>query len=331
MTSRERLRCLYFHEEMDRPAAIIRWWGFRDDPSYARLFALMTTRTDWVEPWGGLLRRHDPAIPWAPRGGTQGGRSYPLQDAEDAERYLALPLPEIGGEVADYFQLRDRVGDRGIVLVCLGNNPGGQVAELFGSEGFALMSVLERELLHRLMARELTVTLRLLDFLLVQGIGPYFNIFGQEMIAPPLHSRADFFEFNVQYDRPIADRIHEAGGRLNVHCHGRLKAVLDGFPALGADVLHCFEAPPMGDVTPAEAKAALRGRVALEGNLQIADMYEHTPAEIYAQTAAVIRDGFDDRRGLAITPTASPFMPGRGEECYPQYLAMLEAVQAYHG
>jgi len=116
------------------------------------------------------------------------------------------------------------------------------------------------------------------------------------MVAPPLHSPSDFFEFNVRYDRAIADRIHAAGGRLNVHCHGRVKAVIHGFAEVGADVFHCFEAPPMGDITPAEAKKALRGKVALEGNIQIADMDEKSPEDIRAETQALIRDCFDDGR-----------------------------------
>ena len=66
--------------------------------------------------------------------------------------------------------------------------------------------------------------------------------------------------------------------------------------------------------------------MSLEGNIQIADMYETTPDEIRAQTEALIRDCFDDHRGLAISPTASPFMTGRGADCYPQYLAMVETV-----
>lgn len=327
LNSRERLHRLYFHEEMDRPAVIIRWWGFRDDPSSTELFRLMTEQADWVEPWNASSLVRGPEIPWAPKSEDASGRHYLLQNAKDADRYLALPLPEISGDVSEYFRLRDRVGERGIVLAHLGNNPGGSIAECFGSEQFAMMSVLERDLLHRLMQRQQEVTLRLIQYLVDHGVGPFFSICGQEMITPPLHGRNDFFDFNVRYDRPIANRIHEAGGRLNVHCHGRLKAVLDGFPALGADVLHCFEAPPMGDVTPAETKQALRGKVALEGNIQIADFYEKTPEDIRRQTEVLIRDCFDDRRGLAVSPTASPFMPGRGNECYPQYAAMIAAVK----
>lgn len=322
MTSRERLHALYFLQEMDRPAAIVRWWGFRDDRSYDNLFRLMTEQSDWVEPWGAGGLIHNPEIPWA----GEDGRRHPLRDADDAERFLALPEAEIGGDVSDYFRLQKRVGDRGIVLASLGHNPAAKTACLFGSEQFAIMSITDRDLLHRLTARFQAELLRLADFLLTRGVGPYFNICGEEMVAPPLHGRQDFIDFNVQYDRPIADRLHAAGGRLNVHCHGGVKSIIDCFPDLGADVFHCFEAPPMGDITPAEAKAALRDTVALEGNIQIANMYEKTPDEIRAQTEALIRDCFDDRRGLAVTPTASPFMPGRGADCFAQYEAMVETV-----
>ncbi len=322
LTSQERLHRLYFHEEMDRPAVIIRWWGFRDDPTYDPMFRLMTEHSDWVEPWpaGNLVR--GPVVPWA----KEEGRRHTLRDADEAERYLELPEAEISGDVSEYFRLRDKVGDRGIVLATLHNNPGGFVSGLFGSEQCALMSITDRDVLHRLAQRYQKTVLRLLDYLIERGVGPYFNIFGQEMIAPPLHGRQDFLDFNVRYDRAIADRIHVAGGRLNVHCHGSVKSVIDCFPEFGADVFHCFEAPPMGDITPAEAKAALRGKVALEGNIQIADMYEKTPDEIRAQTEALIRDCFDDRRGLAVTPTASPYMTGRGADCFAQYKAMVEAV-----
>ncbi len=64
----------------------------------------------------------------------------------------------------------------------------------------------------------------------------------EEMVAPPLHGRQDFIDFNVRYDRAIADRIHAAGGRLNVHCHGSVKSIIDCFPELGADCLVQYQA-----------------------------------------------------------------------------------------
>lgn len=86
MTSNERLRRFYFHEEMDRPAVIFRWRGFRDDPSYADLFRLMQERADWVEPWDATFLVQAGAPP---------ASSTP---EERIERLLLSPLPEIGSD-----------------------------------------------------------------------------------------------------------------------------------------------------------------------------------------------------------------------------------------
>ena len=96
-------------------------------------------------------------------------------------------------------------------------------------------------------------------------------------------------------------------------------------------MLHPFEAPPLGDITPAEAKRVARGRMCLEGNIQIADMYDSTPHDVRAQTEALIAECFDDRRGLIVSPTASPYIRGEGETCWPQYKAMIDAVLACAG
>ena len=143
---------------------------------------------------------------------------------------------------------------------------------------------------------------------------------------PPLHGPKDFYDFNVRYDRPILDLIHDAGGRVHIHCHGSIKRVMQGFVDLGTDVLHPFEAPPMGDITPEEAKAFARGNLCLEGNIQIAHVYEHTPEQVREETEALIEATFDDRRGLIVSTTASPYIRGRGETCFEQYKAMIDTA-----
>jgi len=71
---------------------------------------------------------------------------------------------------------------------------------------------------------------------------------------------------------------------------------------------------------------ALRSRITLEGSLQIADIYHATPDAVRAQVRALIRDDFDDGRGLIICPTASPYMAGEGGRCLARYQAMAEEV-----
>ena len=151
------------------------------------------------------------------------------------------------------------------------------------------MTITDRDIIHALCERRMNVILNTLKWLLAQGVGPFFEMAGQELIVPPLHGPIDFDDFNARYDRPIVEMIHNAGGRVHVHCHSDIKLVLASFVSVGIDVLHPFEAPPMGDITPREAKEIARGRLCLEGNIQIHHMYEHTPR------AGRRRDGCADR------------------------------------
>ena len=113
---------------------------------------------------------------------------------------------------------------------------------------------------------------------------------------------------------------------MHVHSHGPLKDVLPAFIDLGADILHPLEAPPMGDVTPKMAKEAFRDKVCIEGNIQIGDMYEKRPEEIRAMVTALIEDTFDDRKGLIVCPTASPYVPEMSQQCHDNYAALVDVV-----
>jgi len=360
MTRRERLSRCYRCEEVDRPAVYSRTGFPANDPSYDRLKGYLQAHTELKRIWNCMGRIERPysvrtakepysedfvrrrMVMQTPGGdleetrlvslkGQPGAQErYLIGSREDAEKYLSLPLPEVGGDVSPFFSAVREMGDAGIVEVSLGQNTG-FVNKLFGSEMFAIMSVTDRDVIHALCERQMTILLKRLDFLLGQGVGPFFNTAGQEQVTPPLHGPADFYDFNVKYDKPVLDRVHEAGGRVHIHCHGSIKKVFQGFVDMGADVLHPFEAPPMGDITAAEAKARARGKLCLEGNIQINRMYEVGPEEIGAETEALMRTVFDDRRGLIVCPTASPYIRGEGEVCFPQYKAMIDAVLGWRG
>jgi len=360
LTSRERLRRCYFNEETDRPGVYCRTGYPANDSSYDSLRALLAAKSDLKQRWDG--RQFESPYPWTttietysddfarrrsilstPKGelvstrlvGLKGlpglAERRLLQSRQDAAKYLSLPLPEIRGDASSFFAAENQIGDRGIVDVSLGFNPAGFVVELFGTQGFAIMSATERDLLHQLMHRQQEITLNSLKFLLSQGIGPYFSMAGEEYIVPPIHGPKDFYDFNVRYDKPIIDAIHNANGRIHVHCHGSIKTVLPGFLDMGVDVLHPFEAPPRGDILPREAKEMVRGRMCLEGNIQIADMYDKSPDDIRAQVSALIKDAYDDHKGLIVCPTASPYVYGKGEECLENHRALVDAVLEYRG
>jgi hypothetical protein len=357
MTSRERLDAAYRCRPTDRVPIFVRGVGEATpkDPSYAPLRDLVTRSCDlkwgWtstqVLPPAKTTSRTDPynedfdlvttVLP-TPRGdlvhqhlaGRKGQpgmtRKHWLEGREDALKYLSLPMPEPQGDVSSFFELRKQVGERGIVEVAMGwMNPGGTVAELFGSERFALLSLEDRGLLLELMEFETQRHLRLIGYLLAQGVGPYFAICGQEYIAPPLHGPRDFWEFNVQFDKRVFAPIRAAGGLVHVHCHGSLAGLLEGFVEMGANVLHPVEAPPMGNVTAAQAKAVLRGKVCIEGNVQVGDLFTLPPDEIERQVAALIRDA-GRGGGLIVAPTASPYPPVCSERMLTNYVQMIRTI-----
>ena len=355
MTSRERLHRCYFHLEADGPAVYSRAGFPRDDSSYDRLKALLQEKSDLKGGWSGrafesgyatetsvecagpdytrrITTLHTPAGDLlstflASRHGQPGlAETYLLKDRRDAETYLSLPRRTIEGDTSGFRDVVGSLGDRGIVEVGLRVNPAGHVAGLFGSEVFALMTVTDRDVVHALCQREMEHILRAVTFLLEQDVGPYFSMLGEEYLVPPLHGPRDFDEFNVRYDKPIIDRIHQAGGRIHIHCHGAMSRVLEGFLAMGVDVLHPLEPPPLGDITAADARRMAGDRLCIEGNIQIADMYELTADEIRAQTEVLIEDAYDGAAGLIVCPSASPYIRDAGEQCFPQYAAMVDAV-----
>jgi len=356
---RERLRRCYKLEELDRPAVYSRMWISDSDRSYDGLRAYVAERMD-LKQWffaGRYRRGNEPQEAVEPiseewrrrvftlrtplgdlrssyveslRGQPGYGEEHYLKDRQDAERLLSLPPATYAGPAGEDFAKADAaMGEAGIVEVLLGNNPAGATARLFGSETFAIMTLTDRDVIHALCQRRMEELLRHVRWLLEQGVGPYFDLEGQEYLVPPLHGPRDFHEFCVRYDKPVIDLIHEGGGFVHVHCHGRVGQVFRGFLDMGADVVHPFEPPPMGDITARQAKSLARGRLCLEGNIQIADFYERTPDDIRRQTAALIADCFDDRRGLIVCPTASPYIPGQGEVCLETYRAMVETVQEW--
>jgi hypothetical protein len=360
MTRRERRERCYFNREVDRPAVYSRTGFPADDATYDQLKAYLQAHTELKAGWSGA--RFDSALPVessvephsqdferrievlrTPKGelrrtslvslkGQPGlHETHFVKSREDAEKYLSLPLPKIEGDVSSFFAADAEIGDKSIVSVGIGMNPAGHVAELCGSENFALMSVTDRDVVHCLCERQAGILSQRVKFLVERKVGPFFSMLGEEYIVPPLHGPKDFYDFNVKYDRPIIDLIHEAGGRIHIHSHGSIKRVFRGFVDLGADVLHPFEPPPQGDILPHEAKELARDRMCLEGNIQIDRMYEATPDDVRRETELLIAAALDEQKGLIVSPTASPYIRGRGEDCLPRYKAMIDAVLNWSG
>ena len=130
-----------------------------------------------------------------------------------------------------------------------------------------------------------------------------YGYVGPELCIPPLQSPADFDEFVVEYDRKLIDLIHAYDGLVWCHCHGGMARVLDGFLAMGIDVLNPVEPPPMGDVTLAQAKARVGHRITLEGNIEQGEFYRASTSRIRQLVRQAIREGAPGY-GFILCPTS---------------------------
>jgi len=202
------------------------------------------------------------------RGGKPGYiKKCLIETTTDAERWLSLPesaLPDPGSFPARVAQ----VGERGMVLAGL-NEPMYAVNDLMGSELWGLWMYDERELVHAMVEKMAREIMAILTCYLDAGVGPLFGWVGPELCIPPLAGPRDFDDFVVRYDKPMIDRIHDAGGLVWVHCHGDMHPVLERFADLGLDCLNPMEPPPIGKLTLADAKRRVGTRMTLVGGVEV--------------------------------------------------------------
>jgi hypothetical protein len=144
------------------------------------------------------------------------------------------------------------------------------------------------------------------DFLLSQGVGPFWHFNGVERASPPMMGPKQWEKWVVPYDGEIMRRIKERDpqARIHVHCHGRVGTLLDSFLAMGVDSIDPVEPPPQGDITFAEARRRVGGRMTLYGNIEFLDMEVRTPEEIDSLVRRAIDEGGTER--TVLTPSATP-------------------------
>ena len=232
-------------------------------------------------------------IRWVPKDGSPG---YAVKDyiksVEDAEKWLSLPheiaVPDV--ETDSYFELRQKTGDRTMLMVGVGEAMY-SIQSMLGSETFALFLIEERDLLHEMIGRAYERIENLIKYYLAHDVGDCFGWVGPELCIPPLASPRDFREFVTRYDKPIIDLIHDAGKLVWVHCHGDMKPVLIDFVEMGVDCLNPIEPPPIGGLTLAEAKERIGGRMTLDGGVQNGWFDTMEPDEMEAAVEEIVAMG----------------------------------------
>ncbi len=252
-----------------------------------------------------------------------------LKDSDDLEAYLTIP-DEVFEERVDTSPLEAEetaLGDRGIVMVDT-EDPLCAAAALFNMEDYAVLAFTEPELFHQLlekMARRIHPRTAEVSR---RFPGHLWRIYGPEYASEPYLPPRLFDEYVVRYVEPMIREIHAHGGYARVHCHGRIKNILDLIAGMGADALDPIEPPPQGDMELGEVRQRHGQQLVLFGNLEIADIEMLPTARFAEKVKRALDEGTaGEGRGFVLLPSASPY----GRELSPvtmrNYETMVELTE----
>ena len=344
LTSRERLWAVLSHREPDRVPIWMLYprgqYGAYVDvhqlPSYARVMPAIWSQTDWFDrrdppappfytaatevdsfvethrdhtirrstlhtPLGDLTSQH-----WQDTRNAAGAMAeYYCKDISDLEKVLAIPYEPVEPDLSAFHEASQRLGDAGLMMVNL-EMPISVAYGLAHPEAFALWTLTERATLERFTRVMFEREYAFLEKALRRGAGPVFFTLGTEFVAPPLCSPQTFDALITPFDAPLYELIHRFNGKVIVHHHGRIAALLERIAGLGADGIHPVEEPPVGDCPLAVAKARIGERVCLVGSVQYDDFERLTPEEMEELVHRQIRDAAAGG-GMILAPTAGPY------------------------
>lgn len=151
-----------------------------------------------------------------------------LKGPEDLQAYLELP-DEVFKEEVDVTGLIEedkQLGDRGIIMVDT-EDPLCAAASLFSMENFTIIALTEQKLFGHLLEKLSRYIHARTEKVASQFSGHLWRIYGPEYATEPYLPPYLFKEYVVRYTRPMVKTIQEHEGFARIHCHGRIRAVLD--------------------------------------------------------------------------------------------------------
>lgn len=267
-------------------------WGRRRD-GIARDEERPTASADWVDRVTTVAasgRRLTSVYRASTRGRPGRMIEHLLKEPSDIHRVLSMPYEPFTFDPEPFLARQREIGEGGVVSYSL-DNAMYSLQRLVGSTSLALWSVDADGILLEAIAEFSRRITEEVKRVLASGLKPVFSWTGPELCIPPLMPPAAFERYVAAFDAPLIDLIHDGGGFVWVHCHGRMRPVIRRFVEMGVDVLNPLEPPPMGDLTLDEAFAMTGGDMALEGNIETHDLMTAPPELLRAKIHGALDDG----------------------------------------
>ena len=245
-----------------------------------------------------------------------------VKSVEDAEKLLAAPARFDPPDLSRYMAEREQVAALAVPVIFV-SSPLVMVSRLTGFQRFLEWTLTEPALVDRLMRTAQERVAERLAYILAHGAGPIIRFGGCEQATPPMLSGRMFDRYILGYERPLWQQVREAGCVLWVHCHGRVRTVIDRFVDNGVQLLDPVEPPPQGDITLAEARRAARGGLTLIGNIEWSDLEHRTADEIEVLVRRAIEEAGPDHFVLG---ASAEIIAEPNEHVYANVERFLEAA-----
>lgn len=252
-----------------------------------------------------------------------------LKTSEDLETYLQLP-DEFFFEPVDVAALvkeEERLGERGIVMVDT-EDPMCAAATLFSMEDYTVVAYTQPEQFHRLLEKLARPIHARTEQVAREFPGRLWRIYGPEFASEPYLPPRLFDEYVVRYTGPMVKMIKQHGGYVRLHCHGRIRNILDSIVAMGVDAIDPIEPPPQGDVELDFVRQRYGEQLVLFGNIEVGDIEQMETKEFDALVRATLQAGLaGSGRGFVLMPSASPFGRAMSAQMLANYLTMVRRVK----
>jgi len=232
----------------------------------------------------------------------------PINCVEDVDRLLSVPYRFTPPDPSEFEPFRKHRADMGENALG-GAGVNSMVAMLCGVMPYEQMlewMLTAPETVKVLADTWLERTGEKVDWLLSQGVGPFWHFNGVERAAPPMMGPKQWDEWVVPYDGEVMRRIKAADPEacIHVHCHGKVRTLLDSFVEMGVDSIDPVEPPPQGDADMAEVKETYDGQLVFHGNIEFLDMETKQPDEIEELVRRAIEDS--GKKNVILKPSAGP-------------------------
>ena len=227
-----------------------------------------------------------------------------VKTPEDVEKVLSIPYDPFELDAEPIIQGQMQLGERGVVATGIAD-PICVAAELFSLRDYAVTATTNKGIIKRLLD---FFAPRIEDYtkqLSEQTEDVLYRIVGPEYVTGPIVRPSLFQEFVVPYDRRLVRIVKDSGNIACIHCHGRIREVVDGIKSIDPHVLEPIEPPPKGNIALRELKEKIGDRISLMGYIQYNDLEFESRQVIRRKVKEAISDGAAGG-GYIVFPTAEP-------------------------